>query len=89
MRDFGSLALPIAGIALLGVGIAFSLWTASHPASFGWFAYSPLDGTRFNPTTGSGLSAWSAVLSTAGLVVLAFWAGLLVGGRPGSARGGP
>lgn len=78
--------MPVAGVVLLGVGVGIQVWTASHTASFGWFAYAPLSGTRPTPFTGTEPGPWGAILITAGLVILAFWAGLLIGTRRSPAR---
>lgn len=84
--------LPVVGFALLGVGVGFRIWAALHPVSYGWFAYAPLSDERFDPTAGSTIGPWGLWHIVAGLVVLAFWGGLLVGRRralqPGLDEGG-
>ena len=85
-RGFRKLVVPAAGIVLVGVGVGIQIWTAFHTTSFGWFAYAPLSGTRPTPFTGTEPGPWGAVLTTAGLVILAFWAGLLIGTRRSPAR---
>lgn len=80
-RGLWTMILPVAGIVLLGVGVGIQIWAASQPASFGWFAYSPLSGAQFAPTPGPNVSPWGIALTNAGLVTLAFWAGLLIGRR--------
>ena len=88
-RDGGAFATSSCrspGSCFWGVGVGIQVWTASHTASFGWFAYAPLSGTRPTPFTGTEPGPWGAVLTTAGLVILAFWAGLLIGTRRSPAR---
>ena len=73
----------IAAIAVV-IGIIVLLVTFSQPVSFGWFAYSPLSATTYN-SPGVHVISTAGVVGTvvlvAGLIALAFWAGLRIGGR--------
>jgi len=80
-----AVALPFIGTVLLGVGVGFRIWGALH-RSFGWYAYVPLSATRFDPFASWDVSGWGSGLITAGLVVLAFWVGLLFGARRKATR---
>lgn len=75
-----AVALPFTGTVLFGVGVGFRVWAALHQ-SFGWYAYVPLSATRLDPFASSGVDGWGSGLITAGMVVLAFWVGLLFGTR--------
>lgn len=72
-------------IAVIAVasGIIVLLVTFSQPVSFGWFAYSPLSNTTYN-LPGVHVISTAGVVGTvvlvAGLIALAFWAGLRIGG---------
>ncbi|TLM82682.1 hypothetical protein FDW83_12065 [Pseudarthrobacter sp. NamE2] len=75
--------VPLLGIVAVLVG-GLIAWTKSHEISFGWFAYAPLSNQPFSgtglvflsPGTQTGLA-----IAVAGLLVLAFWAGLSIGRR--------
>jgi heme/copper-type cytochrome/quinol oxidase subunit 1 len=75
-----AVALPLIGTVLFGIGVGLRVWAALH-RSFGWYAYVPLSAARFDPFASSGIDGWGSGLITAGLVVLAFWVGLLFGTR--------
>jgi heme/copper-type cytochrome/quinol oxidase subunit 1 len=81
LRGLRNVVLPVVGTLLLGVGVSIQIWAASQPTSFGWFAYAPLSGAQFTPSASPNVWPWGMVLTSAGLVTLAFWAGLLVGRR--------
>lgn len=76
--------LFLVAVLAVVVGVTIAALESSQPATFGWFAYSPLadpdhplDGLHVVSTTGMvGLVVWGA-----GLAALAFWAGLRIGGR--------
>lgn len=82
--------LLIVAIVAVIVGISVLVLARSQPASFGWFAYAPLsstfpiaDGVHVVSTTG----VIGAVVLVIGLVTLAFWTGLRVGGRRAAGDG--
>lgn len=77
-----SVGLPSLALALIVAGLAIEIEQAST-ASFGWYAYAPLSHTVFAPAIRP--AVWTARgLIVLGLVVAGFWAGLLVGRRPGA-----
>ncbi|WP_435080954.1 hypothetical protein [Clavibacter michiganensis] len=72
--------LVVAALAVVGGAVAL-LWSLTQPVTF--FAYAPESGEVFAPgahilSTGALVSAGVLAL---GLVALAFWAGIRVGGR--------
>ncbi|WP_411374412.1 hypothetical protein ACLH0K_15375 [Arthrobacter sp. MPF02] len=75
--------VPLLGVVAVLVG-GMVAWTRSREISFGWFAYAPLSN---EPFSGSGLVFLSPgtqvglAIAVAGLLVLAFWAGLSIGRR--------
>jgi heme/copper-type cytochrome/quinol oxidase subunit 1 len=74
--------LPGVGLVAVLVG-CFVVWSNAN-ASIGWFAYAPLSNQLFS---GSGMAFVSQgtqiglAVAVTGLLVLAFWAGLRIGGR--------
>ncbi|KQP01670.1 hypothetical protein [Leifsonia sp. Leaf264] len=75
-------AVAIAGgiVALIGM---IALLVPAPAASFGWFAYQPLDQSVFLPSMSllSPTTIWGALALTVGLLVVAFSAGFLIGRR--------
>jgi hypothetical protein len=51
-----ALILATGGFGLLVLGIGITVWQWTHPVEFGWFAYAPLSGTIFNPTSNPSIS---------------------------------
>jgi heme/copper-type cytochrome/quinol oxidase subunit 1 len=80
-----SAVVPLAGVVAEVVGI-FAAWS-NRNTSIGWFAYAPLSNQEF---TGNGTAFVSQgtqiglAIVVAGLLVLAFWAGLKFGRRSAS-----
>lgn len=82
--------LLLVGLVAVIVGACVVVVARAQPASFGWFAYAPLsrtfpiaDGVHIVSTTG----VIGAVVLVIGLVTLAFWTGLRVGGRRAAGDG--
>jgi heme/copper-type cytochrome/quinol oxidase subunit 1 len=77
--------LPIAALAVVLAG-CFIAWSNRQDASFGWFAYAPLDN---EPFSGSGLALVTQgtqiglAVAVVGLLLLAFWAGYRIGRKAG------
>ncbi|MWJ15315.1 hypothetical protein DOU15_05345 [Clavibacter michiganensis subsp. michiganensis] len=75
--------LAVAALAVVGGALAL-VWSLLQPVSLGFFAYAPESGETFTTpgvhilATGSLVAAGVLAL---GLVGLAFWAGIRVGGR--------
>lgn len=86
-RVAGLVVAPAAAV-LLVLGGVLLLAGGAGPADFGWFAYAPLSET----TLGGGLvlvsrsMQFGALMVLAGLVLLAFWGGYLVGRRQRPSR---
>ena len=82
-------ALLLAGaLAVVGGAVAL-LWSLTQPVTS--FAYAPESGEVFAPgahVLGTGTLVAACVL-VVGLVALAFWAGLRVGGRRGRGESDP
>jgi heme/copper-type cytochrome/quinol oxidase subunit 1 len=71
-------------IVAVAVGSVIAVVSAAQPISFGWLAYAPLSGEMFNPNRAHIVTTTTVLgLTTAavGLMVGAFWAGLVVGRR--------
>jgi heme/copper-type cytochrome/quinol oxidase subunit 1 len=80
----GALNLVIVafGVVAFAAGLFLLIWASFHPASsFGWTAYAPLSSTIFLPNQGGNLTTWGQCLTSLGLILIAFWAGLSVGRR--------
>ncbi|MFF1832183.1 hypothetical protein [Paenarthrobacter sp. NPDC058040] len=81
-RKLAAVVVPLLGLIAVVVGLIVA-WS-NRDAGFGWFAYAPLSNTTF---TGSGAAFVSQgtqlglAVSMAGLLILAFWAGLAIGRR--------
>ncbi len=77
--------LVIAALAVVG-GVLALVGSLMQPVSLGFFAYAPLSGETFT-TPGVHVLATGTLVAAgvlaAGLVLLAFWAGLRVGRRGG------
>ena len=74
--------LAAAGSAAIVIAVVL-LVTAPHPASFGWFAYTPLSDVSFSPS-GMLLSTQAGIGLTVGILgvaVLAFCGGWAFGAR--------
>ncbi|WP_347108428.1 hypothetical protein AAHB33_16270 [Paenarthrobacter sp. S56] len=82
VRKPAAVVVPLLGLLAVVVGLIVA-WS-NRDAGFGWFAYAPLSNASF---PGNGVAMVSqgtqiGLLVTAlGLLVLAFWAGLLIGRR--------
>lgn len=76
--------LFLAAVLAVLCGIVVMLVAFSQPVSFGWFSYAPLSDTTFD-VEGVHFISTAGVVGTvvlaAGLIALAFWAGLRIGGR--------
>ena len=77
--------LVIAALAVVGGALAL-VGSLMQPVTMSWFAYAPLSGETFTTpgvhVLANGTLVAAGVLA-AGLVLLAFWAGLRVGRRGG------
>ena len=77
--------LVIAALAVVGGSLAL-VGSLMQPVTMSWFAYAPLSGETFT-TPGVHVLATGTLVAAgvlaAGLVLLAFWAGLRVGRRGG------
>jgi hypothetical protein len=74
--------LVVAALAVVGGALAL-IWSLMQPVTLGFFAYAPESGGIHSPgahilATGTLVAAGVLAL---GLVALAFWAGIRVGGR--------
>mgnify|MGYP003121082982 CR=1 FL=1 len=83
--------LPVVGVVAV-LGGCFIAWSNANTETMGWFAYAPLSNEVF---TGSGVAFVSQgtqmglAVATAGLLVLAFWAGYRIGRRANPKLGEP
>lgn len=80
--------LIVAALAVVGGALALA-WSLMQPVSLGFFAYAPESGETFTTPGAHILSTGTLVAAgvlVVGLVALAFWAGIRVGGR-GDRRG--
>ena len=79
----------LAVLLLVGVGLLVAAsWTASRPASFGWFAYAPVSGTAFVPSGVFGIGR-AAFFAGSGALLVGGAVGFLVGrGTAPTAPGG-
>lgn len=76
--------LVVAALAVVGGAVAL-IWSLMQPVTLGFFGYAPESGEVYSPgahilSTGTLVAAGVLAL---GLVALAFWAGIRVGGRRG------
>jgi heme/copper-type cytochrome/quinol oxidase subunit 1 len=76
--------LLIVAIIAVATGSVIAVVSAAQPISFGWVAYAPLSGEVFNPNRAHIVTTTTVLglaLAALGLIVGAFWAGLMVGRR--------
>ncbi|WP_457963704.1 hypothetical protein M1E17_20085 [Arthrobacter sp. D1-29] len=80
-----SAVVPLAGVVAVVVG--FLVAWSNRNTSIGWFAYAPLSNQEFTGNGTAFVSQGTQIglgIAVAGLLVLAFWAGLRIGRRSGS-----
>lgn len=81
-RKLAVVVAPLLGLVAVIVGLIVA-WNGTNE-TIGWFAYAPLSDNVFQPSGGSFVSRGSQLglaVTGAGLLVLAFWAGLAIGRR--------
>ncbi|GAA4676475.1 hypothetical protein [Frondihabitans cladoniiphilus] len=80
------LSALIVGVVLLAAGAAARVWAALHPAPLDWYIDFADSGSSFAPTRAASFGLLGGFFLVAGLVLLAFWLGLLIGRRRAAAR---
>ncbi|MGA8789711.1 MAG: hypothetical protein WB535_12260 [Paenarthrobacter sp.] len=81
-RKLATVVVPLLGLIAVIVGVVVA-WS-NLETNVGWFAYAPLSNEVFVGDNGSFVSKGTQLgvaVSGAGLLVLAFWAGLAIGRR--------
>ncbi|AZC12870.1 hypothetical protein [Microbacterium sp. ABRD28] len=83
------IAAIIAGVLVLGGVILYIAGSSAGTASFGWFAYQPISGAAFFPSSLvvlTPLTATGAAIAIAGLIGFGVIAGFIVGRRHPTGR---
>ena len=81
-RKLAAVVVPLLGLIAVVVGVVVA-WNGMSD-QIGWFAYAPLSNEVFVGDNGSFVSKGTQIglaVSMAGLLILAFWAGLAIGRR--------